>query len=249
MAPPSAPDPSAHESSGVEPSGSETPLPEPSATEPQAPEPPYPTQSPASLVGGGTEPERTSYSRLGFTGVLVIAAGSLLAIPGVTVESVTAPLYFGPILAGPLLEEILKPAGLLILLGRDPQLRIAPIVGAVAGAFSGLVFAALENAVYFNIYNPDHSPEYAVWRWTVCVALHVLCSALVGYGLARARATPLEPGEEYRLVGAAAPHLLDEPRERSRIYQGISLRLLVLAVVIHGTYNLFALMFQEALPR
>lgn len=185
--------------------------------------------------------------------LLLASLGALLAIPAVFIEAFDMPLFLGPVVAGPLIEEIAKPMGLVILLTRRPELRLPPAVGLVAGAFSGFVFAALENAIYLNIYHPEHTEEYVVYRWTVCVALHIICSSLVGYGLALGRAGRRDRDrasdpDGLHLLASSAPHLLDEPRERADLYHGVGIAFLTLAVVLHGAYNLTAILFSEHLP-
>ena len=53
----------------------------------------------------------------------------------------------------------------------------------------------------------------------------------------------MEAGE-YRLLSSAARHLLDEPRERSGVFQGASLTCLVIASVLHGAYNFAAIVLE-----
>ncbi|MFO7901358.1 MAG: PrsW family glutamic-type intramembrane protease [Pirellulaceae bacterium] len=177
--------------------------------------------------------------RFGLVELFVVAAGSLLAVPGVFAGMfINRTSFLGPIVAGPLMEEILKPAGIVILLTRRPYLKLKGIVGILAGAFSGLTFAAIENLIYLEIYVPEHDRRYVVWRWTVCVGVHVICSAVVGYGLARGSGLrAARDAEEFRLLPA---HLLDQPRERSGVFQGPSFICLLIAVVLHGAYNLAA---------
>ncbi|MFW6169366.1 MAG: PrsW family glutamic-type intramembrane protease [Planctomycetota bacterium] len=179
--------------------------------------------------------------RFGIVELFVVAGGALLAVPGVFLGMfINGAGFLGPIVAGPLMEEILKPAGLVILLTRRPCLKLKGIVGILAGAFSGLAFAAIENVIYLRIYVPEHDPQYVVWRWTVCVGVHVICSAIVGYGLARgSRVRAATDAEEFSLL---PPHLLDQPRERSGVFQGPSFSCLLVAVILHGAYNLAAIL-------
>jgi RsiW-degrading membrane proteinase PrsW (M82 family) len=91
----------------------------------------------------------------------------------------------GIVLFAPLIEEIAKIAVPLILLERSPWRWTSgwQLVAVCAG--SGLVFAALENLVYLQIYHPNHTATLALWRWTVCVLLHTGCSTIAGLGLRR----------------------------------------------------------------
>lgn len=187
----------------------------------------------------------TPYERAGLGAILLAGAGSLLAIPGVFLSTFEGAGMLGPFLIAPLIEELFKPAGLLILLSTRKMLVLPRTTGMLLGALSGLVFALLENALYFHVYHPAHSPAYVAYRCTVCVALHMVCSAIVGFGLAsqRWRLRVQEDGQELPLVGQAAPHLLAQPRERAALFDGISVRCLVVAVSIHAIYNVGAAIF------
>ncbi len=199
------------------------------------------------------EPDRRSPSpkslpeqRLGVSGAFVVALGSFLAVPGVMLDFFT---HGGgdllPILAGPLIEETLKPAGLLIVIARRPGLRLSGAQGFLAGAFAGLVFASLENVLYLHVYVPEHTSAFALWRWTVCAGLHVSCSALVGYGLAHATRDRRNLDDSYRRIAQASPHLLEAPRERSVAFRGRHMVCLVIAVLVHGAYNLTVLVLES----
>lgn len=199
------------------------------------------------LASGPTKPKPVAHNhKMGLGGLLVVAFGSLLAIPGVFLGAVTSGVGFlGPVVAGPLIEEVLKPAGLIILLTRRPELRLSATMGVLAGGFSGLVFAIVENLIYLLIYVPQHDASFAAWRWTVCVAVHIGCSALVGYGLARSSTDKeIVEEDEYRLLSSASKHLLNEPRERSGVFQGESLTCLVIACVVHGAYNFLTIVLE-----
>ena len=118
---------------------------------------------------------------------------------------------------GPAVEETMKisTAACVVelrpyLFRRVEQLRLATI-GAAA------VFAALENVIYLNIYHPNHTFEFALFRWTVCVALHVGCTAVACHGLIR-------PWRQ----------ALNELR-RPKITRGVPM--LVMAILLHGAYN------------
>ena len=116
-----------------------------------------PSKPLASIPDAQSEPPSHS-QRLGFGGLLVVALGSLLAVPGVLFDALTSGVgLVGPVVVGPLVEEVLKPTGLVILLTRRPHLKLSPTTGVLAGAFSGLVFAAIENVIYLLVYVPEHN--------------------------------------------------------------------------------------------
>lgn len=147
-------------------------------------------------------------------GPLAVASALLTRHPGMGLLVV--------VVAGPLIEEIGKILLPLMVMERNPARfthRLQLILCAVA---SGLVFACVENLLYLRVYIPDPGALLITWRWTVCVALHSGCSLLAGMGLAkiwhRARQTESPPRME------------------------TGLPLILTAVVIHGAYNLFAVL-------
>ena len=136
---------------------------------------------------------------------------------GGTVMSLLAVVVFGPVI-----EEICKVSAVLILAERRPfrfTNRAQLLLGCLG---SGLVFALIENQLYFHFYVDDPTPQLIAWRGSVCVALHAGCSLVAGLGIARmwriAMRTRTRPRPEQ-----AAPAF-------------------TVAAVIHGTYNALALL-------
>ena len=126
------------------------------------------------------------------------------------------------VVIGPLVEEMGKILAPLMMVERNPtQFTSAaqPIVCAIAG---GLVFSIIENVLYLNVYIPDPSPMLITWRWTVCVALHTGCSFVAGCGVAKIRNRSLSDRKPPRMETGAF--------------------LIIAAVVIHGLYNLIAIL-------
>jgi hypothetical protein len=88
-------------------------------------------------------------------------------------------------LIGPVIEETMKMAIPFYIVEKRPFLFRSPsqiIICALAG---GLAFAIIENLLYLNIYITDASLYLKIWRWTVCTALHMGCSFIVGLGVLR----------------------------------------------------------------
>jgi hypothetical protein len=123
----------------------------------------------------------------------------------------------------PTMEETLKIALAAYVVELRPYLfrRAGQIVAAAVG--SAFVFAAIENFIYLNIYVPHPSQGLFIWRWTICVALHVGCSAVAATGLIE--------------IWKQAVSELRPPR----LTQGLSR--LMLAIGIHGTYNALAALY------
>ena len=125
------------------------------------------------------------------------------------------------VVIGPITEEIMKIAFALYIVEKKPFLFRSPLqifVTVLAGAF---VFAAIENILYLYVYVPEASSELVVWRWTVCVALHVSCSLIAAIGLTKI----------WKLTWT---HL--QRPQISHAYPFI-----VTAVIVHGVYNAFAI--------
>ncbi len=131
------------------------------------------------------------------------------------------------VLFGPMIEEVMKLAAPSYIVEAHPYLFRARWQIIFVAAGSGLGFSAVENLLYIHVYIKDPSPEIIAWRWSVCVAMHVACSIVASLGLARAWSH------------AMRHHLKPD------ITRGVSL--LITAIVIHGTYNAFAIALQFTL--
>jgi len=118
---------------------------------------------------------------------------------------------------GPVVEEVMKIGAALMIVELAPYLFRSKGQILLAAFVSGLAFAAIENVMYLKIYIPDPSDSIVWWRWTVCVALHSGCSLIAGMGVAR-------------VWGAVM-------RDYRRADVGLGAGYLILATIIHGTYN------------
>ncbi len=121
---------------------------------------------------------------------------------------------------GPATEEVVKVAVALWVVETRPYLfrRVEQLQVATLGAAA--LFAVIENILYLYVYYPQHDLLFALWRWTICVALHVGCTALATRGVAmvwRRCVTELRPAR----LGNALPYLIG-------------------AIVVHGCYNVAA---------
>jgi len=122
----------------------------------------------------------------------------------------------------PVVEETMKTAAALVVVEKRPFLFRSPVQIMICVLCSALVFAGFENLLYLRIL--FHSPSSAMiyWRWTVCVALHVGCSAVAGLGLIR--------------VWRHAR------QEHSRPDLYLAFPYAATAMIIHGAYNTFAVL-------
>lgn len=172
-------------------------------------------------------PRRTGW----FIAVGLALGGGLFSILGALFENQQqglAGLSFLMVAAvfGPVVEETLKIALAAITVETRPYLfqRPGQILLATLGA--ALLFAAIENVIYLNIYVPNPSDVMFIWRWTVCVLLHVGCTGIASRGVIR--------------VWEQTTSQLRRPS----ITQ--ALPMLVTAIVVHGTYNATATLFAFA---
>ncbi len=147
-------------------------------------------------------PPISDATRLAVTVCLGIVGG-ILAIPGVLMALFTTGhgslflVYI--ILIGPTVEEILKQSGLLFLLLRKPYLVGRRWQFPLASLLGALTFAVLENLIYQHIYLSslphDQLMKTMAFRWVVCTALHLVCSAVSGAGLLYAWERSRKQGE------------------------------------------------------
>ncbi len=125
----------------------------------------------------------------------------------------------------PAIEETMKIGAAAVVIEVRPYLfrQIEQVQTATVGA--ALVFAVIENLIYLNVYVPNHSTAMALWRWTVCVALHVGCTMLATRGLTtvwQQAITELRP-----------PQIT------------LGTRWLVIAIIVHGCYNAAVVAFEH----
>jgi len=160
----------------------------------------------------------------GVTLAIALAAGPWAILgalygSGQTVFSILAIVLFGPVV-----EEVMKVAAATYIVERKPYLFTHPAQIAICALAAGLAFASVENVLYLHVYIPDPPSWLTRWRWTVCVVLHTGCTFIAGLGLMRI----------WR----------DTWRRRARPRLSLGFPYLVAAMVIHGTYNGFAVILE-----
>ncbi len=149
--------------------------------------------------------------------VAMAVAGGLLGIIGAFIQELRGANLFLGFLAAPVVEEALKPAGVYILQVKWPRLLPNQLFTATLSGISGMVFGLVESTVYVKVYFPHHSHALVVFRYTVDVGLHTLCSFIVGLGI------------NQRLIDSAegkVPFL-----QGSRVYY-------ITAIAIHSLFNI-----------
>lgn len=126
------------------------------------------------------------------------------------------------ILFAPVIEELLKQSGMVYLLEKKPYRIFSTSQFIVAAVISATVFASIENLMYIHFYTAGQSMEnfvgYCCFRWTVCTALHVICSVVASIGLIRVWKKQLADGRAANLA--------------------FGFNWFVTAMGLHGLYNL-----------
>ncbi|MHC4476525.1 MAG: PrsW family glutamic-type intramembrane protease [Planctomycetota bacterium] len=183
-------------------------------------------------LGDWIEQKRAQCSVPGNLGVVFLAA--ILAGPFAILGAFMAArdVWYGVlyvVVFGPVLEELLKQSGMIYLLEEKPYRVFAAWQFVFSALVAALVFATIENLLYINVYiHPAtlKAPEvFAGFRWTVCTAVHLFCSAIASLGMIRVWKKQLRDGKPADLSVAFA--------------------YFAVAMAVHGAYNLTALFLNK----
>ncbi|MBX3419234.1 MAG: PrsW family intramembrane metalloprotease [Pirellulaceae bacterium] len=155
------------------------------------------------------------------TMAILVLAGPL-AILGALFNWFGGNAWLAIVVMGPTVEEVFKIALPLWVIEKRPWLFSSGIQILICCFGAGLMFAAIENLLYLNVYIPNPSERLVFWRWTVCVALHTGCSLVAGVGLLQVRSRMLKRERQPQLIDGS--------------------NWIIAAIVIHGTYNAFAIL-------
>ncbi len=168
---------------------------------------------------------RTTWGRSWLTVLLVsLAAGPWGVIGAFSGSMGFAHRLFGMLAAvflAPVVEEIAKTAIAQTILEIRPFLFKHPAQILLVGLAGGLSFAVIENLIYLHVLIDEPTRGLILWRWTVCVAMHMGCSAVASLGLALAWRDGMRHHRRPRIIEA--------------------FHWLVFAMVGHGAYNAFAI--------
>ncbi len=178
---------------------------------------------PARLHVAANEPRRPV--ALVYLAALV---GGVVGIPAAMMHELQAglPLWLTAVLVAPLVEEVLKPIGVMFVMEKRFGWLSGPkqiIVMAVLGA---LMFATLENIMFIHLANPEGGLGYMLWRYIVCTLMHVSASVIFGIGLAKMWLRMKREGIRFRIKGL--------------------MRYYILASVLHGLYNATVMILAKA---
>jgi hypothetical protein len=114
--------------------------------------------------------------------VALAMVGGLLGVPGAIFQELSSGFA---LLSSPLIEEALKPMGVYLLLLCWPRAIRNCGQAAALSALGGLIFGLIEALLYVTLYNPHAGASFALYRFSVGVPMHVLCSFVMGSGLDR----------------------------------------------------------------
>lgn len=158
--------------------------------------------------------------------MLALAAGPLAVIGTFWGSGGTWISLLALVLFGPAIEEVMKTAAVAFVVEKKPYLFRSRVSIMLAVLGSGLAFAAIENLLYLHVYISEPSASLVHWRWTVCVGLHAGCCLITGIGLARAWKLGWDADTKPEIT-TGFPYL-------------------VIAVVVHGSYNAFVIVLASA---
>ncbi len=125
----------------------------------------------------------------------------------------------------PVVEEMAKVVLPLMLLEKEPwRFRSAGAI-VLSCLVSAFVFAMVENMLYLNVYIPENRLTSGIiwYRLIVCTMLHLGCTAVSACGLAKAWRNARD-GLRMFSASTSTPYL-------------------VVAMIVHGLYNIFAVLF------
>ena len=125
----------------------------------------------------------------------------------------------------PVVEETSKIIVPAMVLEKRPWRFSSAAELLVVCAFSGLIFATVENLLYFFVYIPKDQLTIGIllWRLSVCTLLHVSCASISGFGLGRVWRAARENRSVAELSRASG--------------------FVIAAMVLHGLYNLGTLVY------
>ena len=132
--------------------------------------------------------------------------------------------YVSVVVYGPAIEEMLKIAAALMVIERRPFWIHGKTQLWVIGLGTALVFAAIENVLYLTVYIPNASMLLIAWRWTICVMLHVGCTAVALRGL--------------------VPMWVRSRQERRSLQISLLAPPLITAILLHSAYNLCVILYR-----
>ncbi len=153
---------------------------------------------------------------------LIALAGGLFGIIGAIYTEALHGSLLVAFVGAPIIEEAVKPSGVYFLLFKWPTVLRSRVYTAFLSGLGGVSFALIEDLMYLHVYFPTHSPQLAVWRYTVCVALHGTASFIAGFGINK------------KLVAAVRGDIR---------FLAFDKRYFIAAMALHSLYNILITIF------
>jgi RsiW-degrading membrane proteinase PrsW (M82 family) len=147
----------------------------------------------------------------------IVVLGSVLGIPARFLSETSAGIM-ATWISAPVIEELFKPFGVYLIIAFWPStIRNQTSIAALAG-LAGLAFGLFESTLYVYVYEPSGVGEnYALFRFTVPVGLHIVASTVFGLGVNR---------EAFQSLGQG-----NLPARRSWFF-------ILAAMCLHASYNI-----------
>ena len=155
---------------------------------------------------------------------LLMAVSGFAAIVCALMKGGGGSMALATAVLAPVVEETSKIIVPAMVLEKRPW-RFSSAELLVVCAFSGLIFATVENLLYFFVYIPKDQLTIGLllWRLSVCTLLHVSCASISGVGLGRVWRAARENRSVAELSRASG--------------------FVIAAMVLHGLYNLGTLVY------
>jgi RsiW-degrading membrane proteinase PrsW (M82 family) len=116
---------------------------------------------------------------------LIALGGGVLGVLGAFFQEATRGSILMVFVAGPMIEEVMKPAGVYLLMAYKPEVLNKRAYTALLAALGGLSFAVIENLIYLQIYYPEHTRALVVMRYSAGLPMHNHTSIILGFGINR----------------------------------------------------------------
>lgn len=113
----------------------------------------------------------------------IATGGGVLGVLGAIIQELSQGSLLVAFVAAPMIEEVMKPAGVYLLLVWWPKVLTSRIYTALLAALGGLSFALIENVIYLQLYFPQHTQTLVIFRYSACLTMHVVCSFILGFGI------------------------------------------------------------------
>lgn len=159
-----------------------------------------------------------------FYAVLLALAGGLFGILGAAWNEFIHGDLLVAFVAAPIFEEVLKPSGLYILLAKWPRVLRTRLYTAMLAALGGLAFGIIESVLYVTVFITEPSTQLIIWRFTVCLVLHMVCSFIFGFGI------------DWKLAAGVRGQLK---------FLSNGKRFFIAAMALHSVYNILVTVFAD----